>query len=135
MLLNIFDSNVPQFFDASERKPFEDFIDQKNKHYFIFKLKDIIIGAGGYWAETPNEARICWLMVHSDYHKKGVGRQMMNSFEEKIKGEGAFRSITLKTAQKTEKFYQKLGYTTIFFEKDHWAKGLDLYLMEKEIGL
>jgi len=101
--------------------------------YFILKEKDVFLGAGGYWAETTSEARICWLMIHRDYHIKGFGAFMMKKFEDLIKEEEKYTKITLKTIQKTALFYQKLGYTTTYFEKDYWAKGLDLYFMEKSI--
>lgn len=133
-VLRIFDSNVPQFFLAEEREPFEHFLNQQRSNYYLVKLKAEIIGAGGFCAESCDEARVCWLMIHSAYHKKGVGSRLMSSVEKKIIEEGKYKFISLKTAQTTEKFYQKLGYTTELFEKDHWAKGLDMYLMKKEIA-
>ena len=133
-VLEIFDSNVPEFFEPFEREPFEDFLSKELNSYFILSQSDETIGAGGYWKETESEARICWLMIHADYHTKGFGAFMMNSFEELIKTEKNYTKITLKTAQKTDMFYEKLGYTTTYFEKDHWAKGLHLYLMEKSIS-
>lgn len=133
-VLKIFESNVPDFFEAFEREAFEDFLSKDLESYYVLKEKEVLVGAGGYWAETASEARICWLMIHRDHHTKGFGAFMMNKFEDLIKREETYSKITLKTAQKTELFYKKLGYITTYFEKDHWAKGLDLYFMEKSIS-
>ena len=133
-VLEIFDSNVPDFFEVFERELFLDFLIKESENYFVLKEKAKIIGAGGYWPEAEAEARICWLMVHRNSHSRGFGAIMMNKFEELIIAERKYTKITLKTVQKTDQFYEKLGYTTTYFEKDHWAKGLDLYFMEKSIN-
>ena len=89
-VLNLFDSNVPEFFDPSERDPFVDFLKNKLESYYICLLNNEIVGAGGYWAENDHEARICWLMVHNTYHNNGIGRYMMNHFHEMIKKEKGY---------------------------------------------
>ncbi len=128
--LNLFDSNVPEFFDPTEREPFVDFLSKKLDSYYIYQLNDKVVGAGGYWNENTHEARICWLMIDRHCHKEGIGKYMMNQLHHMIKKEGIYNLITLKTAQDAEGFYKKLGYETTYFEKDHWAEGLDLYFME-----
>ena len=57
----------------------------------------------------------------------------MQHLEKVIREKGMYQKISLKTSQLTDVFYKKLGYTTLFTEKDHWGEGLDLVYMEMEL--
>lgn len=133
-VMEVFDSNVPSFFDPSEKAQFEDFFQSfYGGEYFIYHEDDTIYGAGGYCTQQPGEARVVWVMVDHQHHGKGVGRALMKYFENVIRAKGEFQKISLKTSQLTDEFYKKLGYKTLYTEDDHWGEGLDLVYMEMEL--
>lgn len=133
-VIAIFRSNMPQFFDPSELEPFQQFLDDIKGDYFVCLKEDTIIGSGGFYETEEGEARICWLMIDHSSHSKGIGRFMMEEFRTKVISNGNSNRITLKTTQYTDKFYEKLGYHTTYFEEDFWVKGLHLYFMERSIA-
>lgn len=133
ILMELFISNMPDYFDPTEKPEFEKFLKDVKGKYWTCREENDYVGAGGYCEVEKGEARICWLMVQRQEHAKGVGRFMMERFKKLIEEEAYFNRITLKTTQHTDKFYEKLGYTTTRFEKDFWVKGLDLYFMELQL--
>ena len=130
-VMEIFESNVPKYFDAREKEPFNDFLDNIKGEYFIIRKDDLIVGAGGFCEESKGEARICWLMIDRESHFTGMGTLLMKEFEQRIEKRIEFERITLKTTQHTDKFYEKLGYKTQYTKNDFWFPGLHLYFMEK----
>ncbi len=133
-LLRIFDSNVPDYFDHSERQHFENFLNKMNCPYFVYLDQNEVIGAGGFVREKEGDARIVWLMVDRNKHSSGVGRAMMEFFEERIKAQKTYEVISLMTSQHTDVFYEKMGYKTTKAEDDYWAKGMHLRYMEKRLN-
>src|SRR5215831_16214792 len=77
--LKIFDGNSPSFFRSDERWDFEDFLesldDSPDCPYFVIEEDDgRIIGCGGIWLDEYGESAVlCWGMVDSDMHNKGIG--------------------------------------------------------------
>ena len=132
-LLEIFDSNVPSYFDPSERQQFIDYLQKVPKNYFVFSRAGRIVGSGGFLFRSKIEGRIVWLMVDQSVHNKGVGRELMHYFEDEIKRQVELKLISLMTSHHTDQFYNKLGYRTIRTENDFWAKGMHLYYMEKQL--
>lgn len=131
--LAIFHSNLNDYFDPSEEKPFQQFLKNVRGKYFVCEQNATILGCGGYAHEREGDARICWLMVDRSMHTSGVGRFMMEAFQQKIKAEGSYRLISLQTSQHTDGFYEKLGYSTLYTKDNHWAPGMHLYYMEKQL--
>ena len=133
-LMEVFDSNAPGYFDPIERSQFEEFFAGfYGGDYFIYHEDDTIYGAGGFCTQNPGEARIVWVMVDEQKHGKGIGRTLMKYFEELIRARKEYQKVSLKTSQLTDVFYEKLGYKTLYTEKDHWGEGLDLVYMEMEL--
>lgn len=139
-LMEVFDSNMPQYFDPTERQPFFDFLDDAkgfykvSSHYFVYLKDQKVIGAGGYLREKEGDARIIWLLVDQAMHGKGIGREMMAFFEAEIRRQKAYEMISLKTSQLTDVFYEKLGFKTLESADDHWGPGLHLRYMEKQLN-
>lgn len=139
-LMDIFDSNMPKYFDPTERQPFHDFLDDSNafykveSHYFVYLKNKEVLGAGGYLREKEGDARIIWLLVDQSMHSKGIGSEMMNFFEQEILKKKEYHMISLKTSQLTDVFYEKLGFVTLESADNHWGPGLHLRYMEKQLN-
>jgi N-acetylglutamate synthase-like GNAT family acetyltransferase len=131
--VSIFHSNLNDYFDPSEEAPFRHFLKNIRGKYFVCEQGNKVLGCGGYAHEQEGDARICWLMVDREVHASGVGRFMMDAFQQKIETEGVYHVISLQTSQHTDGFYEKLGYTTLYTKDDHWAPGMHLYYMEKQL--
>lgn len=132
-LLVLFEGNIPEYFDVSEKPQFENYLQKSPKNYFVSLEDGHIKGAGGYAFESAIEGRIVWLLVDRNKHSKGIGRELMNYFENEIKMDSKVELISLMTSQHTDKFYEKLNYITTRKEDNFWAKGMHLYYMEKQI--
>lgn len=63
------------------------------------------------------------LVVHPDYHKKGIGKQILNKFQEKY---GGFHQQILVADGKAVDFYERCGFQLAGETKPMWIyKGQD----------
>ena len=131
---------MPLYFAEEELPLFDAFLDddisEHQRPYWVMFKDDAIVGCGGIGINEPtkytNQPHVimCWGMVHRNYHKQGFGKVLL---EFRIKqSEAIFPGIkiALGTTQHSFPFFAKFGFKTVCYEKDHWAKGLDLYQME-----
>ena len=124
--LAVFDSNVPKFFDVSERAGFEEFLAGNRWPYIVLEHAGEIVGCGG-WAPEEDGALIAmtWGMVRRTLHGSGLGRfLLMYRVREAAKMPGAER-VRLSTSQHTAGFFQKLGFKVAETRKDGFAPGID----------
>ncbi|MES2762018.1 MAG: GNAT family N-acetyltransferase [Bacteroidota bacterium] len=137
-LLEIFKSNMPLYFAQEELPLFDAFLDrdlERGPYYIIFN-NDVIVGCGGIALNQPtkytNEPHVImtWGMVDNKHHKEGLGKLLLLHRIEQAKEIYPGIKIALGTTQHTFEFFEKYGFKTVCYEKDHWAKGLDLYQME-----
>ncbi len=56
-----------------------------------------------------NPGKIINLYVSGSYHKRGIGRKLVNKFESIAKKEGA-KEIKIKASLYAVPFYEKMGY-------------------------
>jgi predicted GNAT family N-acyltransferase len=71
-----------------------------------------------------------WGMIDNKVHKNGFGKELLLFRIKQAKELYPEVKIALGTTQYTFSFFEKYGFKTVAYEKDHWAKGLDLYQME-----
>lgn len=138
-LLEIFESNMPLYFAEEELQLFFDFLDrdafQRGSYSVIFDSGNIV-GCGGIALNQPskytNELHVImtWGMIDNKFHKNGFGKKLLLFRVKQAKELYPEVKIALGTTQHTFPFFEKYGFKTVAFEKDHWAKGLDLYQME-----
>jgi ribosomal protein S18 acetylase RimI-like enzyme len=130
-LLDLIRFNTPKFFAAHEEQEFKDYLENHTELYYVYEKDGTILGCGGVnFSDDKKEAFMSWGMVHPDFQGKGIGTIMTNHRLDILKKMTDLEKITLKTSQKTNVFYEKLGFETVFTKKDFWAKGLDLVQME-----
>ncbi len=140
VLISIFKSNMPPYFAEEELPLFDAFLDRDinnlNRPYCVVFKGNAIVGCGGIGTNEPakytNEPHIimCWGMVHQKYHKQGLGKALLEFRIEQSKKLFPGTKIALGTTQHSFPFFEKYGFKIVHYEKDHWAKGLDLYQME-----
>lgn len=138
-LIQIFISNIPLYFADHELKLFSDFLDNDTLHrgpYWVICDNDNIVGCGGIALNKPTKYTIVphvimtWGMVGNYWHKKGFGKKLLKYRIEEAKKIFPDLLIALGTTQHTYRFFEQYGFKTVYYEKNHWAKDLDLYQME-----
>jgi ribosomal-protein-alanine N-acetyltransferase len=126
------------YFAEQELPLFDAFLDrdmERGPYDIVFK-DDVIVGCGGIALNQPtkytNEPHVImtWGMVDNQRHKEGFGKALLLHRIEQAKKIYPGIKIALGTTQHTYPFFEKYGFKTVFYEKDHWAAGLDLYQME-----
>ena len=73
-VLNLFQSNTPEYFDFSEKVELLDYLNHKLEDYFVVEQNGVVIGSGGinYFYEEK-KARLSWDIVSPQSQGKGVG--------------------------------------------------------------
>ena len=132
--LEIFDSSVPEFFDASERAMLAGFLDDPLGTYFVIEQDGQVVGGGGFRTEDRGQARFTWGMVHRDHHGEGLGRLMTEHRLREIERSGKYTEIEIFTTPKVAPFFRKFGFIDQHPEKDGFAPGMDRVQMLKTTG-
>ncbi|MFM9944130.1 MAG: GNAT family N-acetyltransferase [Bacteroidia bacterium] len=139
--LEVFKSNIPEFFLLHELADFENWLDFKDKaevayksnqseYYYTVELENQIVACGGFYIpQNSNEARMAWGMVDKILHKKGIGRQFLKFRIEQIRLINPEITIALDTTQFSYPFFEKLGFKVTKIQKDYYAPGFDRYDM------
>ena len=128
--LEIFKSNTPGFFGATEESLFVNYLSSKNITYFGLIKEKKLIGCGGYaYNHETNTVSLTWGMVASQFHNMGFGTKLLIYRLAKIKRDFSTVDITLNTSQKTYQFYKKFNFELEKISPDFYAKGLDRYDM------
>ena len=133
-IIELLRKNTPQYFDSSEEKDFENYLDNEIEDYFVYEINSEIIGAGGinYFTEQKL-ARISWDMIDPNSQGNGIGKKLTQYRINHLKEKEHIELIVVRTTQLVCKFYEKMGFELEKIEKDFWAKGFDLYQMEMNI--
>lgn len=135
LLIGIFNHNTPKYFAQHELNEFLSYLQTPHAStYFVVEENGRIIGGAGYEIrKSDTSGRINWIFLHPDYKSTGIGRQVVEQLIQLIKADTSVNKLVVRTSQFAFVFFEKLGYKTLQIEKDHWAPGLDLYLMEQSI--
>jgi [ribosomal protein S18]-alanine N-acetyltransferase len=132
-IINLLRLNTPEFFNEAEEKDLLRYLEHQMEDYFVIELEGSIIGAGGInYFPQEEVARISWDLIHPDHHRQGVGKQLLFYRLKKINSQPLVNKVVVRTSQLVFGFYEKMGFTTEYVEKDYWAKGLDLHVMKME---
>jgi [ribosomal protein S18]-alanine N-acetyltransferase len=138
-LIDVFKSNMPLYFAKHELKLFSDFLDKdalSRGPYSVILNNDEVVGSGGIALNNPTKYTpephviLTWGMVDNSQHKKGFGKELLKFRIEQAEKTYPGIKIALGTTQHTYRFFERFGFETVYYEKDHWALNLDLYQME-----
>lgn len=140
--LHIFSSNCPLYFDKSEYKDFEVWLNAQDtkslaygntkvEKYYVIEKEDKIVGCGGYYIVSDSlKASTAWGMIHCDYHKQGLGKQLFEFRLEEIKKTFPNHQILLATSQHTFGFFEQFGFKVTKIIPEGFGKEIDRYDME-----
>lgn len=131
--LDVFDSNVPEFFSESEREDFCNFLDRLPGRYGVV-IDDTgrIVGCGGIAASRtdPRAADLTWGMIHRALHRSGIGRILTRERLAWVAEMPEVAVVQLNTSHLTEGFYEKFGFRTVKRITNGYREGLDRCDME-----
>lgn len=131
--LQVFDSNVPRFFTAPERDEFHEFLLALPGPYYVLERESGLLACGGYAVTLETGvADLCWGMVRSDLHGRGLGRALTEMRIRRALEDPATKRMELNTSQHTAGFYEKLGFRTVRMTPDGYGPGLDRHDMVME---
>ncbi len=132
--VEIFCSNIPQFFREHERTDFETFIDSSGCPYFVVERFHEIVGCGGYGIRDGSDsADLCWGMIASDYHGNRIGEYLLLARLNEIVTRENVRAVCLTTSQHTEGFFQKFGFAIQNWVSNGIDDGLDDVKMQLDL--
>lgn len=125
--LDVFDSNIPEFFSVEERESFIDFLDRLPGQYgVVVDLSGRIVGCGGV-AKSRTDARaanLTWGMIHRSLHRNGIGRLLTEKRLEWIQAMPDVDTVAIDTSHLTEGFYEKFGFRTVKRIPNGYREGL-----------
>lgn len=135
--LAVFESNVPRYFQPSERSELEAFLDAPAGPYFVMQLESgDVVGCGGYaLADEGRRADLCWGMIRREHHGRGLGRRLTQSRIGRAVSHPGVEEIVLRTSQLTTGFYRSLGFELVAVEPDGFGPGLDRCEMRRRVGV
>ncbi|WP_425612985.1 GNAT family N-acetyltransferase [Xanthomonas rydalmerensis] len=128
----LFDSNVPQFFDRSERAAFEHFLqhDTGAWHYLVIVRAGTIVACGGHALSADGRvASFGWGMVERRLHRQGLGRALTEARLDACRRSTGVARIELDTSQHTQAFYARFGFSVDRVVANGYGPGLDRWDM------
>lgn len=133
-LVEIFKLNTPKFFDVNELNDYVNYLENNAQTYLTVILDNKIVGGTGYYInEEDNIGQITWIFFHPEYAGNGLGKLTVNHCLELFKKNKYINKVKVTTSQLAFQFFEKFGFEIVKIEKDYWAKGLDLFLMEYQL--
>jgi predicted GNAT family N-acyltransferase len=132
--IRAFDSNIGQYFDASEREEFIEFLDSltSNSKYFICLKNGQLLACGGIGL-SQEIGSLAWGLVHRDFHGQGIGTTLTDYRLSYLKANSTIKKVRIETSQHTEGFYQKRGFVTTGSVINGFGEGIDCVSMELHV--
>lgn len=132
--LDIFHSNVPDFFRDHELASLTDFLDSSGCPYFVVLLGTEVVGCGGFGLRVESRtADLCWGMVHRERHRKRIGAYLLCVRLLSIAETTEAMRVRLETSQHTEGFFHRFGFETQAVKPDGIDAGLDEVEMQLDL--
>lgn len=130
--------DLPEYFGFPEANEHYA-IGVKTRTNFAAKDDDNYIGLVSIDFPYSNNANIYWMAVRSDFHRQGVGKQLIEAACHFAKTQGAI-TITVETLSpseseenylKTYLFYQSVGFNSLFDLKPAGYEWSMVYMVKK----
>lgn len=122
MCIAVFDSNVPEYFNATERPAFlaflqsSDFLPPRLRgsgsaagYLHVIESAGAIVGCGGWYLDGTT-ANLSWGMVARLHHGKGFGRFLLQQRVKSIRADGRAATIRVRTTASIQGFFEHAGF-------------------------
>lgn len=138
--LAAFQSNIPLYFTPEEIDDFNNFLDHRavpkeneiqTTFYYVLLKNNKVIGCGGFGErERDGTVTLAWGLVHSDFHKQGYGKVLLQHRLTEARNVYPTKTIYLDTTQYSYSFFEKFGFKTTKITNDFYMHGMHRYDME-----
>lgn len=137
----IFDSNMPVFFDPSERNGLLNWLDARDQEraayasnrvetFYVLEIDGEVLGCAGFYIPGSEKCvNMVWGMVENAWHKKGLGRGLLEYRIRLAQTCYPDCSISLDTTQHSYGFFERLGFTVTAITNNYYGPGLNRYDM------
>ncbi|MCY1125993.1 GNAT family N-acetyltransferase [Frigidibacter sp. RF13] len=127
--LSIFDGNLPDFFDPTERAEFIQFLHDTATWaapYLVLEFDGLVIACGGLERAPGSRcAGLSWGMVDRPLHGTGLGTQLTEARLALARALPGIDEVILSTSQHTRGFYERFGFAVTQITRDGFGQGLD----------
>ncbi|HWV32606.1 MAG TPA: GNAT family N-acetyltransferase [Dyadobacter sp.] len=136
--IRAFEGNYPEFFADHEKAEFQDLLNglpepdnEDTLLYYVVEIEQQIAACAGFYFpdNQPDTAGLVWGMVAREFHRKGIGRQLLTFRLNKIQELCPGASVILDTTQLSFPFFEKSGFRITQITRHFYAPGLDRYDM------
>ncbi len=132
--LALFDSNVPRFFDPTEKAGYERFLDRLDSPYQVIERDGRVVACGGLAVERDGRtATLCWGMVEGGLHGRGVGTALTGARLAAARATPGVEVVRLDTGRWTTGFYERFGFVLETVTPDGYAPGSDRHDMRLDL--
>jgi len=128
--LEILESNTPEFFIPTDCNGYGAFLDNLPGPYFVFEESGQIAACGGWAMDSDDVADLTWGMVRRDFHRRGLGRQLLRFRLNAIQNHSQATRVRIRTAQVVQGFFTREGFSVIEVLPNGFGVGLDKVTME-----
>ena len=109
--LGLFDSNVPDFFEISERAAFEEFLKDPGTYYVLVLDSNEILACGG-WYLDGEVAGLTWGIVHREHQQRGFGKFLLEERLKTIRSTRRANRVRVRTTSVVQGFFERAGFKT-----------------------
>jgi N-acetylglutamate synthase-like GNAT family acetyltransferase len=124
-VVEILQSNTPEFFAPSELDEFTAFLRAPQSELVVATSADReVVGFGAAYCRSAIEGGLAWGMVHRRWHRKGVGRALLDARIARRWAQ-AVTQIRVHTSQHSAGFFRQAGFAEIAVTPDGFGPGID----------
>jgi GNAT superfamily N-acetyltransferase len=125
----LFDSNLPKFFTTPEREQFAAFLARMDCPFYVAVADGQIRGCGGFFVDDYGVTYLVWGMIHSAWHRQGIGAQLLQWRLDQIRQVPHAWCVLIDTSQHSAPFFARFGFKCYRLIPDGYQAGLDKVFM------
>lgn len=136
-VLAVFQSNVPDYFAASEATDLAVTLSDPDGPHWVMRLGDEVVGYGGYEVgETYNRVVLTWGMVRRGRHRQGLGRALLahRARHARDATAGGTRWLVVDTTPAVAGFYEACGFDRVETWPEGYRAGFDMVVLRMDFG-
>jgi ribosomal protein S18 acetylase RimI-like enzyme len=108
--LALFDSNIPDYFLASERPAFAAFLEQPAGSFYVVESEPNGIVACGGWYVDGKIAGLVWGIVHRAHQRAGLGKMLLEERLRLIRADRRATQARVRTTAAVQGFFERAGF-------------------------